>query len=116
MGRTAEGVSLAQAEQAIWDELAMLKRETIPAEELNKVRNRSESERTFNNINYLNRAIAIAQMELIGQDRELTDELARYCSVSADDIRQTARKVFTKRNSSVLYYRTKDKVSSPQIG
>ena len=107
MGRTAEGISLAQAEQAVWNELEMLKQEMIPSEELNKVRNRSESERTFNNINYLNRAIAMAQMELIGQDRELTDELARYCSVTAEEARQTARKIFTKKNSCVLYYKAK---------
>lgn len=107
MGRTAEGVTLAQAERAVWDELETLKRETIPAEELNKVRNRAESERTFNNINYLNRAIAIAQMELIGQDRELADELARYCTVTAEEVRHTARKIFTKKNSCVLYYKAK---------
>ena len=107
MGRTAEGVTLAQAERAVWDELETLKREAIPAEELNKVRNRAESERTFNNINYLNRAIAIAQMELIGQDRELADELARYCTVTAVEVRHTARKIFTKKNSCVLYYKAK---------
>lgn len=105
MGRVAEGVSLQEAEQAIWDELDTLKRTPVPDEELNKVRNRSESERTFNNINYLNRAINLAQMELIGQDSTLADELARYCTVTADDIRTVSRKVFTKRNSNVLYYK-----------
>ena len=105
MGRTAEGVTLEQAEQAIWDELDTLKRNTIEPEELNKVRNRSESERTFNNINYLNRAIALAQMELIGQDRDLTDELARYCAVTAEEVQRTARKIFTKKNCSVLHYK-----------
>ena len=107
MGRTAEGVTLEQAEQSIWDELDTLKRNTIEPEELNKVRNRSESERTFNNINYLNRAIALAQMELIGQDCDLTDELARYCAVTAEEVQRTARKVFTKKNCSVLYYKAK---------
>ena len=105
MGRTAEGITLEQAEQAVWDELDTLKRNTIEPEELNKVRNRSESERTFNNINYLNRAIAIAQMELIGQDRDLTDELARYCAVTAEEVQRTARKIFTKKNCCVLYYK-----------
>ena len=105
MGRTAEGVTLEQAEQAVWDELDTLKRNTIEPEELNKVRNRSESERTFNNINYLNRAIALAQMELIGQDRDLTDELARYCAVTAEEVQRTARKIFTKKNCCVLHYK-----------
>ena len=105
MGRLAEGVTLEQAEQAVWTELEALKSSTIDPEELNKVRNRSESERTFNNINYLNRAVNMAQLELIGQDRELADELARYCSVSTKDVQSTARKVFTKKNCCVLYYK-----------
>lgn len=107
MGRLTEGTTLKQAERAVWEELEALKHTATDPDELNKVRNRSESERTFNNINYLNRAVNMAQLELIGQDRELTDELARYCSVSVEDISQTARKVFTKKNSSVLYYKAK---------
>lgn len=107
MGRLAEGTTLEQAEQSVWKELELLKHTAVDCEELKKVCNRSESERTFNNINYLNRAIAIAQMELIGQDRELTDELARYCSVTAEEIRQMAKKIFKKKNCSVLYYKAK---------
>lgn len=106
MGRLTEGVTLEEAEQAVWHELTLLKQTPIPDEELGKVRNRSESERTFNNINYLNRAINLAQMELIGQDRSLTDELARYCTVTANEVQQTAKKIFQKRNCSVLYYRS----------
>ena len=111
MGRLTEGVTLEQAEQAVWSELATLKSTSIGEEELNKVRNRSESERTFNNINYLNRAINMAQMELIGQDRELTDELTRYCAISTKDVQRTVRKVFTKKNCCVLYYKAAQKAS-----
>ena len=105
IGRLTEGTTLEEAEHAVWGELDALKHITVEPEELNKVRNRSESERTFNNINYLNRAIAIAQLELIGQDTDLSDELARYCTVSAEEICQTARKVFLKKNCSILYYK-----------
>ena len=105
MGRIAEGVTLEQAEQAVWSELEQLTRTEVPSEELAKVRNRSESERTFNNINYLNRAISMAQMELIGQDRELSDELVRYCNVTAEEIQRTAKKIFKKKNCSILYYK-----------
>lgn len=105
MGRLSDGVTFAEAEQAVWHELDTLKRVAVPDEELNKVRNRSESERTFNNISYLNRAINLAQLELIGQDPTLEDELTRYCSVTAEDIKHTSRKIFTKKNCSVLYYK-----------
>ena len=107
MGRLTEGVTCQQAEAAVWKELEILRHESVPEEELAKVRNRSESERTFNNINYLNRAIHIALMELIGQDRELSDELSRYCSVTVDDLSRIARKLFLKRNCSVLHYKKK---------
>lgn len=105
MGRLSDGVTFEEAEQAVWHELDTLKRVAVPDEELNKVRNRSESERTFNNISYLNRAINLAQLELIGQDPTLDDELTRYCSVTAEDIKHTSRKIFTKKNCSVLYYK-----------
>ena len=108
MGRLGEGVTCEIAEEAVWKELQALKTQSTDEEELSKVRNRSESERTFNNINYLNRAINLAQMELIGQDRSLADELQRYCSVTADDIKRVARKVFLKKNCSILYYKKKE--------
>lgn len=105
MGRLSDDVTFEEAEQAVWHELDTLKHVAVPDEELNKVRNRSESERTFNNISYLNRAINLAQLELIGQDPTLEDELTRYCSVTAEDIKHTSRKIFTKKNCSVLYYK-----------
>ncbi|MBR4312242.1 MAG: insulinase family protein, partial [Bacteroidaceae bacterium] len=49
MGRLAEDVTLEEAELAVWVELEVLKYTFVDEEELNKVRNRSESERTFNN-------------------------------------------------------------------
>lgn len=107
MGRLADGIAIKTAEKAVWYELELLKRMPVDENELAKVRNRSESERTFNNINYLNRAVNMAQLELIGQDRELSDELAHYCSITADDVQRTSRSIFLKRNCSVLYYKSK---------
>ena len=53
-GKPALGISLVEAEQAIWEELDKLKTVPVSAEELEKVKNRYESEQIFNNINYLN--------------------------------------------------------------
>ena len=57
IGRMTDDTSFSTAEEAVWRELEELKVKPINKDELEKVRNRSESERTFNNINYLNRAI-----------------------------------------------------------
>lgn len=104
IGRLTEGTTFEEAEKSVWDELNTLKQGQVPEEELSKVRNRSESERTFNNINYLNRAINMAQMELIGQDSDLIEELQRYCSVTTEDVKRAAKEIFLKRNCSVLNY------------
>ena len=112
IGRMTDDTSFSTAEEAIWRELEQLKAKPINKDELEKVRNRSESERTFNNINYLNRAINMAQLELIGQDRELSDELRRYCAITADDVQRLSKAIFLKRNCSVLYYTATISVSS----
>ena len=104
IGRMTDDTSFSTAEEAVWRELEELKVKPINKDELEKVRNRSESERTFNNINYLNRAINMAQLELIGQDRELSDELRRYCAITAEDVQRLSKAIFLKRNCSVLYY------------
>lgn len=112
IGRMTDDTSFSTAEEAVWRELKELKVKPINKDELEKVRNRSESERTFNNINYLNRAINMAQLELIGQDRELADELRRYCAITADDVQRLSKAIFLKRNCSVLYYTATLSVSS----
>lgn len=109
IGRIAPDITFEKAEHAIWEELNVLKKELVDCKELTKVCNRSESERTFNNINYLNRAINMAQLELVGQDRELADELQRYCNVKPADIRRVSRSLLTKRNCSILYYKKNQK-------
>ncbi len=112
IGRMTDDTSFSTAEEAVWRELEQLKAKPINKDELEKVRNRSESERTFNNINYLNRAINMAQLELIGQDCELADELRRYCAITADDVQRLSKAIFLKRNCSVLYYTATLSVSS----
>ena len=112
IGRMTNDTSFSTAEEAVWRELEELKVKPINKDELEKVRNRSESERTFNNINYLNRAINMAQLELIGQDRELSDELHRYCAITAENVQRLSKAIFLKRNCSVLYYTATLPVSS----
>ena len=112
IGRMTDDTSFSTAEEAVWRELEELKVKPINKDELEKVRNRSESERTFNNINYLNRAINMAQLELIGQDRELSDELHRYCAITAENVQRLSKAIFLKRNCSVLYYTATLPVSS----
>ncbi|MBO7467524.1 MAG: insulinase family protein [Bacteroidaceae bacterium] len=109
MGRVSPHVSLPEAEAAVWNELDRLKKEDIPEEELEKVRNRYESERVFGYINYLNVAITLPQLILSGSNPD--KEISSYRAVTADDIRRTARAILTRRNCSVLYYKASNNQS-----
>lgn len=105
-GKPAPGVSLEEAENAIWQELEAMKEERIDENELEKVKNRYESEQIFSNINYLNVATNLAFFELIGQAEDINHEVEKYRAVSAEHIMEVAKQTFVHENCSVLHYRS----------
>ena len=104
-GKPAPGVSLQEAEEAIWRELEAMKTERIDEDELEKVKNRYESEQIFSNINYLNVATNLAFFELIGQAEDINHEVEKYRAVSAERIMEITKRTFVRENCSVLYYK-----------
>ena len=104
-GKPAEGISLEEAEKAIWAELDELKRVSVDELELEKVKNRYESEQIFNNINYLNVATNLAYFELLGKAEDINDEVRKYRSVTASQLQEVAQKTFIPENCSILYYK-----------
>jgi predicted Zn-dependent peptidase len=98
---------MKEAEEAIWHELDLLKTELVPDEELEKVRNRFESEFYFRNVGGENLCNNIALAELRGSLASHFSEPEMYRAVQAEDIIKTARELFRKGNSSVLYYMKK---------
>lgn len=105
--RVAPGVSMKQAEDAIWQELELLKTTLVPEKELTKVRNRFESEHIFRNLNGESLANNIAVAEWRSKAEDLFGEVAQYRTVTAEQVRSTAKELFRKGNSNVLYYMKK---------
>ena len=108
-GKCNEGISFEMAEEAIWTELNKLKEELVTEHELEKVKNRYESEQIFSNINYLNVATNLAYFELLGKAEDLNDEVDKYRSVTATQIQQVAQECFIPGNCCILYYKAKQK-------
>lgn len=111
-GKPCDGISLEEAEEAVWEELEKMK--SIPVEELEleKVKNRYESEQIFNNINYLNVATNIAFFELISKAEDINTETDRYRAVTAEQILETSRKCFVRENCCVLYYKRNESIEN----
>lgn len=107
-GKPSKGVSLEQADEAIWTVLNDLKTNLLPERELNKIFNKLESSNVFGEMNLLNRAMNIAYFELLGDANELNTEIEKYRAVTNVDISNYAEKVFTKENCSSLFYYSKN--------
>ena len=102
--RVPDGVSIEDAEAALWAELDELKRELVPSEELEKVRNRFESDFTFRNLSGENLGNNVALAVLRGSLDSHFREPEMYRAVTAEALRSAAKELFRKGNSVVLHY------------
>jgi len=103
-GKPLKGVSIEQAEAAIWEELDKIKAELVSAEELTKVQNKVESTMVFSEMSLLDKAMNLAYYELLGDADLLNHETEKYLQVTPEQIKEEASKLFRKDNSSTLIY------------
>jgi len=108
-GRPMPGVSLEEAEAAIWKELELLKKEGPTELELQKYKNKIESLLIFSESNILNKAINLAYFELLGDANLINTEKAAYLNVTREDIIRLSKNIFTEENCSELYYKAEVK-------
>ena len=105
-GKPAKGISLEEAEKAVWEELATLQEEQITEDELEKVKNRYESNQIFSNMNYLTVATNLAYAELIRKAEDINVDVANYRKVSTQQLQRIAQTTFRHSNCSTLYYKS----------
>jgi predicted Zn-dependent peptidase len=106
-GKPSPKVSMDDADEAIWSELDLIKTDLVGEEELSKVKNKLESTMVFAEMSLLDKAMNLAYFELLGDAQDLNLEVDKYLAVTAEEIRQVARKIFCPENSSTLYYKAK---------
>lgn len=103
-GKLVNGVKMEEAEAAIETELQKVRAALVEEKELRKVKNKTESLITFEDMSLMNRAGSLSLYTLMGNTNMINEELDRFQQVSATAIRQEAEQVFNNNNSSVLYY------------
>jgi zinc protease len=103
-GKPLENISIEAAEAAIWEELEKIKTIEIPADELTKVQNKTESTMIFSEMSLLDKAMNLASFELLGDADLLNQETAKYLEVTAAQIKALANQLFRKDNSTTLIY------------
>jgi zinc protease len=103
-GKPLENVPTETAEAAIWEELEKLKQQLIPADELTKVKNKTESTMVFSEMSLLDKAMNLAQFELLGDADWLNQETNKYLAITSEQIQKQAQAIFRKDNTSTLIY------------
>jgi predicted Zn-dependent peptidase len=103
-GKLVKGVNMQDAEKAVGVELDKIKNELVTDNELQKVKNKTESMMAFEDMSVMNRANSLAYYELLGDASWMNFELEKYGSVTTEDVLQESRNIFTEENSNVLYY------------
>ena len=103
-GKPLENITTEAAEAAIWEELEKIKTIDVPAEELTKVKNKTESTMIFSEMSLLDKAMNLAQFELMGDADMLNHETEKFLAVTGAEIKELANKLFRKDNSSTLIY------------
>ena len=103
-GKLVKGVKMEAADKAVEVILDKLKEELVDEKELQKVKNKTESSLAFEDMSVMNRANSLAFYELLGNANLMNEELHKYQSITAEDIRTNAKQVFDVNNSNTLYY------------
>jgi len=107
-GKLIKGIKMQEAENAIEEELEKLKSTLIENNELQKVKNRTESMITFEDISVESRANSLAMYELLGDAAWMNTELEKYQEITIQDIQQYAQTIFNTKNSSTIHYYSKN--------
>ena len=103
-GKLVKGVKIEDAENAVEEELEKMKAALVGENELQKVKNKTESMITFEDMSVMSRANSLAYYETLGDAAWMNDELDKYAAVTTQDILEQSRKIFRKENCNTIYY------------
>ena len=103
-GMPAEGVSMETAEASIWHEIDDLLQHGITPEELEKVKNKFETNFMKERANRQKLAAQLAFYEMLGNAEWAEQEVEAYRSVTQDNLMTVCQRVLRREKASVLWY------------
>ena len=103
-GKLVKGVNMKDAELAIIQEIEQIKSVSISDSEIEKIKNKTETSISFNDMGVLNKAMKLAYCELLGNTNLVNTELSQYLSISSDHIQAISNNILNESNCSTLYY------------
>ncbi|NNV55273.1 M16 family metallopeptidase [Limnovirga soli] len=107
-GKLVKGINPSTAEAAIEEELDKIKSTLVSEQELQKVKNKTESLITFEDMTILSRAGSLANYELLGNANLMNEEMGRYQAITTKEILQYSQQIFDVNNSNTMVYCSKN--------
>lgn len=103
-GKLVKGITPEAAEAAVEAELEKMRTELVSDNELQKVKNKTESMIAFEDMSVMNRANSLAYYEILGDAAWMNSELEKYAAVTTEDILTESKRIFRQENSNTIYY------------
>lgn len=103
-GKLINGTSGKKAESAIQAQLNILSSKLVREEELQKVKNKIESNLIFSKLSILNKAMNLGYYEMLGDAERLNLEIENYRKVNRNQIREEASLLFAENKRNILFY------------
>ena len=95
---------MKEALSAIENEISLISETRIDNHDLEKIKNKIESNMIFSNLSVLNKAMNLGYYELLGDVNLWNDELGIYKSITREDIRNTAGTLLKPEVRNILFY------------
>jgi predicted Zn-dependent peptidase len=106
-GKLVKGVQMDTAAAAVDEEISKIMSVTVGENELQKVKNRTESVIAFEDMGVMSRANSLALYELLGDAGLMNTELERYNTVTIGEIQEHCKEVFRNDNSNTIFYHSR---------
>jgi zinc protease len=104
-GRVKDGIAIEQAEDEVQQVVNEVLKNGVEQEELEKVKNQSQTTFEFDEVEVMNRAMNLAFASLSGDVERVNKEREMMNKVSTQDIMRVAEEVLKEENASVMYYK-----------
>jgi predicted Zn-dependent peptidase len=100
--KLSEGKTFQQVEEAIWIVINEIKSEVISNKELNRLKNKINTAKAFQEQGILNRAMNLSFFELLGDANGVNEEQKIIDKINENHIHEIANQILTPENCSIL--------------
>ncbi|MCE3294342.1 MAG: peptidase domain protein [Crocinitomicaceae bacterium] len=101
-GKLAPEKTFAELDNALWTELEKIKTEPVTAKELERLKNKIQTAREFQDQGLLNRAMNLSFYELLGDANGINLEMDIYAMITVGDLQRVSTRLFRKENCTLL--------------